>query len=108
MQTEGWEIWTDADEQAMRSFIETFQTMMAKLRLRPTLDVQEVEQKGRILDAIFGSCEPSPVKAASPSASKMLNLYVAIDAYVEAFKAKAVLPSHKERTEQLLGDLKHF
>lgn len=111
MKSEGRDVWTAEDEAAVRWYVDQFRAMQTALRQRHALDVQELDQRGQILNAVMiGDPVRTPqAKPPEPTGAKQtLNLHAAIDAYVESFNAKAVSGGHKERTRQLMDDLKHY
>jgi integrase len=59
-------------------------------------------------DAKLQAVTAQPVASAAETPTETPMLHAAIDTYMVAFKAKATSESHKERTRQLLDDLKHY
>lgn len=108
--------WTPEDEALVRQGIESFrQAIRGQLPARWQLDLARAEEaRAAVLDRQQNFAQTfaeapvneQPAPATAVPATPML--HAAIDAYMEAFKNRATSQSHKERTRQLLDDLKHF
>jgi len=101
MKGDGRDTWTAQDIEAVTWYVQQFKDHLNGLRRRHALDVKELQQRGAVFDAVFGD-GPAVVVKPTPK------LYSAIDTFVLAFKGKALSESHKDRTGQLLDDLKHY
>ncbi len=109
MKAQGREVWGDQDEVQVKWYVEQYRKLMAGVRQRHALDVKEVQQRGEVLNVFFAdSPAPAPTTAIVATLPTMPTLHAAIDDYVKAFRLKALSSAHKERTGQLLNDLKHF
>jgi hypothetical protein len=112
MQLQEREVWTEEDEAKVRWYVDQYQAMQVALRQRHAADVRGVETRGQFLNAVIIG-DPVPARASKRTTEDTaikpkLTLHSAIDAYVEAFKNKVLSEAHKERTRQLLDDLKRF
>jgi hypothetical protein len=105
MRAQGREVWTPEDEDAVREFVDFFKLGMTKLRQQHERDVLEVQQKGNLLDAVFGqpAAPASAQQTASPAAAgKQSTLYDAIKVYLAALDGKRMSESHRWRARQIL------
>lgn len=106
--------WTTEAEQDVKQNIDGFrQAMLVKLPQRWELEVQEaqaIRDSVSARQAIFKQTldVDAPAVRTTPVMTVVPTLHAAIDLYVEAFRSKATSESHKERTRQLLDDLKHY
>jgi hypothetical protein len=110
MKRAGRDIWLDDDVQDCREFVATYREAMEAMRMRLAKDQSELDMRKTLLEAVWGNRanEVSKTPAKKSSAETTGNLHAAIDAYVEGLKQGAISSSHKERTVQLLGDLKRL
>lgn len=112
MQLQDREVWTEDDEASVKWYVDHFRAMQIGLRERQAADVRQVQLTGQFLNAVIIGDPVSPrakrQSSEDPAIQPKLTLHSAIDAYVEAFEKKVLTEGHKERTRQLLNDLKHF
>lgn len=121
MQQEGRDVWTEADLDVVNWHVSEFKRIVSATREHHQQAAARLAATGRVIAATLVDSEaeraarpqlvsvvPAASAARDPTDAKVATLHGAIDAYVATFQAKAVSAAHRERTRQLLEDLKYY
>jgi integrase len=103
MQANGRDVWTQADEDAVREWIDLRKRNVAGLWELHKRDMERVQYQGQEFAAVLGN-QRAAVQSPSQPEEKQTGktLYDAMDAFLDALKAKRKSESHRWRMEQII------